>query len=69
MNEIQEQRLRAKCEAYKVPFRKEDYQPQFDLPAGYVAGWIGGWQEHGFVNGEYVPTIYVGVSPEGDMSS
>lgn len=42
--------------AYRVLFNPALFTPQFDLPAGYVAGWVG---DH----------IYVGVSPEGDISS
>ena len=43
------------CERYQVPFYEENYKPTFDLPAGWVAG--------------MVDTIYVGVSPEGDIAS
>jgi hypothetical protein len=43
------------CKGYKVPFREEDFVPQFDLPPGYVAGWVG--------------PIFVGCSPEGEISS
>jgi hypothetical protein len=56
--------LTALCGRYNVPFRESDYRRQSDLPAGYVAGWVGGWeiqQDH--------PTIYAGCSPEGVVSS
>lgn len=64
MTAEQEAALSALCERYCVPFRKSDYRRQADLPAGYVAGWAGGQddqREH--------PTIYVGCSPEGVISS
>jgi hypothetical protein len=38
-----------------IGFDASDYRPAFDLPTGYVAGWVG--------------PIYLGVSPEGDISS
>jgi len=47
------------CQRYHVRFDAESYHPQFDLPPGYVAGWIG-TPENG---------IFVGVSPEGRISS
>lgn len=43
------------CSRYGVTFNDNDYHPQFDLPTGYVAGWVG--------------PIYVGCSPEGEISS
>jgi hypothetical protein len=43
-------------EAYRVPFDPEKFTPQFDLPDGYVAGWVG-------------DRLYVGCSPEGRISS
>ena len=51
----QETRLRSLCQRYGVTFDAADYHPQFDLPTGYVAGWVG--------------AIYVGVAPNGDASS
>ena len=47
---------------YGVPFREDDYAPAFDLPQGYVAGWVGG-QFHRSAK------LYVGVSPTGEISS
>jgi hypothetical protein len=38
-----------------------NFTHQFDLPQGYVAGWVG--------RGDTAPGIYVGVSPEGEVSS
>ena len=52
------------CQHYGVEFRATDYTPRFDLPAGYVAGWAGGWD----IQATH-PTIYVGCSPEGAISS
>lgn len=43
-------------EAYRVPFDPKKFTPQFDLPDGYVAGWVG-------------DRLYVGCSPEGRISS
>lgn len=60
----QELVLRRLCDAYRVTFDDGDYlRNLFDLPSGYVAGWIGGHL------GNPGRTIYVGVSPEGDASS
>lgn len=58
----QRERLAALCAGYKVPFREDDYLPAFDLPAGWVAGWVGGRDCQ-------KQTIYVGVSPEGRAHS
>ena len=55
MTKEQEATLRCLCDGYKVTFDAADYHPQFDLPTGYVAGWVG--------------TIYIGVAPNGDASS
>lgn len=44
------------CHNYRVPFDPEAFSPAFDLPVGYVCGWIG-------------TAIYVGVSPNGEISS
>ena len=43
------------CERYGVPFNEANYVPQFDLPAGYVAGWV--------------RDIYVGCDENGHISS
>ena len=59
MTKEQEATLRRLCDGYKVTFNAADYHPQFDLPTGYVAGWVGGQPG----------TIYVGVAPNGDASS
>lgn len=55
MTDEQRDALRTLCRGYKVPFQPENYLPVFDLPPGYVAGWVG--------------PIYVGCSPEGEISS
>lgn len=70
MNDAQRSALKALCERYNVPFNESDYGKSFDLPKGYVAGWIGG-TDHGYVNGEHAPstTIYVGCDPQGAISS
>jgi len=51
----QEQAIQRKCRDYGVAYIPGHYQPAFDLPDGWVAGWIG--------------PIYVGVSPEGGIHS
>lgn len=43
------------CQNYGVEFDESKYTPQFDLPPGWVAGWVG--------------PIYVGCDPEGHISS
>lgn len=48
--------LRDLCARYKVAFDPANFHVRSDLPPGYVAGWIG-------------DRIYVGCSPEGDISS
>jgi hypothetical protein len=62
--EEQARALFAICERYHVTYDPDHYKPAFDLPKGYVAGWVGGYgiqKSH--------PTIYVGCSPEGAISS
>ena len=61
MTRRQEASLRALCARYGQEFRFRDYGFRFDLPVGYVAGWVGG-------SGGSQP-IYVGVDPEGRVSS
>lgn len=60
MNAAQESALRGLSERYHVPFNAADFKPTFDLPDGYVAGWIGGLEHR---------KLYVGCSPEGSISS
>ena len=64
MTIAQRDALRRKCADYSVPFQEDHYHPTFDLPQGYVAGWVGG-----FDGQATKPTIYVGVSSEGEISS
>lgn len=54
---LEKQRISLKdlCERYNVEFIEMNYTQQFDLPKGYVAGWVG--------------PIYVGCSKEGRISS
>lgn len=55
----QDERLRVLCERYHVEFDPQHYYAAFDLPEGWVQGWIGGQPG----------TLFVGVSPEGDSHS
>ena len=57
MTDAQRAALQRLSERYNVPFDEADFRPTFDLPTGYVAGWIG------------KDRLYVGCSPEGDISS
>lgn len=64
LNMNQQAALRGLCGRYNVPYNAEHYTPQFDLPDSWVAGWVGGFaiqKEH--------PTIYVGCSEAGEVSS
>ena len=61
---LQEASLSAISERYGVDYFPHHYRPSFDLPQGYVAGWVGGPE----IKDEH-PTIYVGCSPEGIISS
>jgi hypothetical protein len=51
----QERAIQGKSRDYKVAYEPTTFAPAFDLPDGWVAGWIG--------------PIYVGVSPEGHIHS
>lgn len=55
MTEQQRAALEDLSRRYRVEFDESNFHPQFDLPAGWVAGWVS--------------SIYVGVSPEGDVNS
>lgn len=55
MTEAQEAALRDLCARYKVTFDPDNYHPTFDLPTGYVAGWVS--------------NLYVGCDPDGRISS
>lgn len=56
----QEAALSDLCARYGVTYDPDHYKPQFDLPKGYVAGWVGGPDAR---------KLYVGCSPEGAVSS
>lgn len=53
--EQQQAALRDVCTRFNVLFDPDMFKPAWDLPEGYVAGWVG--------------PIYVGCSPEGEISS
>jgi hypothetical protein len=55
ITDAQERALRDLCDRYNVEFDPMAFRPQFDLPTGYVAGWVG--------------PIFVGCSSDGRISS
>jgi hypothetical protein len=55
MTTKQRDKLWELCGGSNVPFNEENYKSTFDLPHGYVAGWVG--------------KVYYGVDPEGRASS
>jgi hypothetical protein len=61
LTEAQRSALSQLCERYDVSFNENDYIPAFDLPYGWVSGWVGG--------NRVSNTIYVGCSPEGRITS
>jgi hypothetical protein len=67
MTDAQRDRLWQLCGSYSVAFREDDYTSAFDLPQGWVNGWVGG-NRHGY-GGDGKLTIFVGVSPEGEAHS
>lgn len=78
MNEAQRAALVALCDRYRVPFVESDFHPTFDLPDGYVAGWVGyeeriadGFFPRGMRRGQAYcfGKVYVGVAPDGTISS
>jgi hypothetical protein len=54
-NEAQAETLRRLCAGSRVEYDHANYRPAFDLPKGWVTGWVG-------------PVMY-GVDPEGRASS
>jgi hypothetical protein len=64
MSQAQRNRLWIMCGNYNVPFREDNY---YIDGYGYACGWIGG-NEHATADrgGTKKPTIYTGVSPEGE---
>lgn len=68
MTDAQRNRLWDMCGRYNVPFNEDHYF--IDPITKYVEGWIGG-HEHAPVflelaREKFKPTIYTGVSPEGE---
>ena len=62
MNEAQRNALKNICERYRVTFKEEDYTV-YPASSSMMAGWAEGWV------GGMLNTIYVGVSPEGQIHS
>jgi hypothetical protein len=56
MTAAQDTALRALCERYGVPYDPVEFRPVFDLPSGWLGGWVG-------------TSIYVGIDPEGNVNS
>jgi hypothetical protein len=77
INAVQEETLRTLCDRYGVQYAAEHYyvypSDSIMMP-GWAEGWVGGPQH---ANPDYArpeepvgnPTIFVGVSPEGEAHS
>lgn len=62
MNDVQREALTKLCERFGGTFKEDEWELHpFDLPEGWVAGWV--------KNAEGENQIYVGCSPEGQTSS
>jgi hypothetical protein len=77
MTRAQEVALQDLCQRYRVAYDPSHYfvhSPDDWMMAGYAEGWVGGMRH---ANSAYAvpeeprrsPTIYVGVSPAGDVHS
>lgn len=55
MTDKQYSALARLSERYDSPFEPKTFRPAFDLPDGWVEGWVG--------------PIFVGCSPEGEIHS
>lgn len=69
LNRFQVAALRKICGRYNVEFAAEHYMifpPDSTFMASWCQGWVGG-PEH--ATGSERPTIYIGVSPAGDIHS
>jgi hypothetical protein len=81
LTDAQIEALKNLCDRYGVEFRESDYTRAFDLPNGWVNGWVGGiecrtqeWNEiaQAWVRRDprvHKLTIFVGCDPEGRISS
>ena len=56
----QREALARLCDRYNVEFDESNFLPAWDLPKGWVSGWVGGNEER---------CLYVGCSPEGEIHS
>jgi hypothetical protein len=63
MTNAQRDRLWTMCGNYGVNFNENDYY--IDAATGWVEGWIGG-RNHAAGYGDQKPTIFTGVSMEGE---
>lgn len=62
MPDTQRAALESLCKRYGEDFDPRNFAPAFDLPDGWVAGWVGQRGTHG-------NPIYVGCSPTGEIHS
>lgn len=68
MTDAQELALRRICDRYGCDFRSSDYlvyPADSIMMSGWAEGWVGGYDGVR----KSPATIYVGVSPEGDVNS
>lgn len=63
LNDAQRGALHRVCERYRVEFDPKHYIV-FPADSIMTPGWAEGW-----VGGDHANTIYVGVSPEGEVHS
>jgi len=64
MNQKQREALRKLSERYGVEFQEDSYFEGFDLPKGWVQGWIE--EPHKLEGGGWAGgKLYVGCDPEG----
>ena len=57
---VQHAALAKLCERYGVPFDAAHYHPAIDCEPGWLEGWLGGTESL---------TLFVGVSPNGEIHS
>lgn len=73
MTPAQRTKLQVLCARYEVEYREGDYFVN-SMGSAFMPGWVEGWvggSEHATADrgGTEKPTLFVGVSPEGDSHS